>query len=57
MSQENVVMFSLTGRGRASGAAIEANEVQVFRLRNGKIIELREYRDKAEALKAMGLEG
>jgi uncharacterized protein len=50
-----VVMFCLTGRGRASGAAIEENEVQAFRLRNGKIIELREYRDEAEALKAVGL--
>jgi ketosteroid isomerase-like protein len=50
-----MVMFSLTGRGRASGAAIEANEVQVFRLRNGKIIELREYNQKAEALKTVGL--
>jgi ketosteroid isomerase-like protein len=50
-----VVMFCLTGRGRASGAAIEENEVQAFRLRNGKIIELREYRAKAEALKAVGL--
>jgi hypothetical protein len=30
-----MVMFSLTGRGRGSGVAIEADEVQVFRLRNG----------------------
>jgi hypothetical protein len=29
--------------------------VQVFRLRNGKIIELREYNEKAQALKTMGL--
>jgi uncharacterized protein len=51
-----VVMFCLTGRGRASGAPIEETEVQAFRLRNGKIVELREYRDKDEALKAGGLE-
>ena len=49
-------MFCLTGRGRVSGATIEENEVQAFRLRNGKIIELREYRDKAEALTAVGPE-
>jgi ketosteroid isomerase-like protein len=52
-----VVMFSLTGRGRVSGAAIEAEEVQVFRLQNGKIIELREYSGKADALKAIRLAG
>jgi uncharacterized protein len=50
-----VVMFCLTGRGRASHAPIAENEVQAFRLRNTKIIELREYSDKAEALKAVGL--
>jgi len=52
-----VVPFRLTGRGRASGAAFEEDEAQVFRLRNGKIIELREYSEKAEALKAVGLAG
>ena len=51
-----VVPFRLTGHGRVSGAPFEEDEVQVFRLRNGKIIELREYREKAEALKALGLE-
>ena len=35
---------------------IEQDEVQVLRLRNGKIIELREYSEKTEALKAVGLE-
>jgi ketosteroid isomerase-like protein len=28
----------------------------VFKLRDGRIIELREYRDKTEALTAVGLE-
>jgi ketosteroid isomerase-like protein len=50
-----VVPFRLTGRGRASGAPFDEDEVHVFRLRNGKIIELREYSEKAEALKAVGL--
>ena len=52
-----VVPFRLTGRGRASGAGFDEDEVQVFRLRDGKVIELREYGEKAEALKAVGLEG
>ena len=43
------------GHGRTSGAPFEEHEVHVFRLRDGKILELREYRDKAEALEAVGL--
>lgn len=43
------------GRGRASGAPFEEHEVHVIRLRNGKIIELREYREKLEAFAALGL--
>ncbi len=42
-------------RGRASGASIEGHEVHVFKLRDGKITELREYREKTEALKAVGM--
>src|SRR5271165_6868534 len=45
-----VVIFCLRGRGRASGVPIEETEVQAFRLRTGRIVELREYRDKDEAL-------
>jgi|SRR5215208_2398824 len=43
------------GRGRDSGAAVEICETQVPRFRDGKIIEVREYREKAEALEAVGL--
>jgi ketosteroid isomerase-like protein len=50
-----VVTFRLTGHGRASGAPIDEDEVHVFQLRNGKIIELREFSEKADALKAVGL--
>lgn len=52
-----VVPFRLTGRGRASGASFDEDEVHVFRLRNGNIIELREYSEKVEALKVVGLGG
>ena len=51
-----VVPVRVVGRGRASGASFEEHEVQVFRLRDGKIMELREYREKNEALEAVGLE-
>ena len=51
-----VVPFRQTAFGRASGVAIDENWAHVFRLRSGKIIELREYRDLSEALEAVGLE-
>jgi ketosteroid isomerase-like protein len=43
------------GRGRASNAPFDENEVHVLRLRDGKATELREYRNRAEALEAVGL--
>ena len=49
-----VVPVRVAGRGRASGAAFEEDEVHVFRLRDGKIVELREYRNNDEAVKALG---
>jgi len=51
-----VVPIRALVRGRGSGVGVEFDEVHVYRLRDGKIIELREYREKAEALKAVGLE-
>jgi ketosteroid isomerase-like protein len=38
------------------GATIEQHEVHVGRFRDGKIIEMREFHDMAEALKAVGRE-
>ncbi len=51
-----VVPVRVVGRGRASGASFEEQEVHVFRLREGKVSEGREFREKGEALKAAGLE-
>jgi uncharacterized protein len=50
-----IVTIHLVGRGRASGASFTDDEAHVFRLRDGKVTEGREYRNTAEALKAMGL--
>jgi ketosteroid isomerase-like protein len=50
-----VVAVHLAGRGRTSGAAFEEHEFHVFTLRDGKVTETREYRDRAEALEAVGL--
>jgi ketosteroid isomerase-like protein len=51
-----VAMVRVTSGGRVSGAGVEEHVAQAFRLRAGKIIEVREYGEKADALKAVGLE-
>lgn len=51
-----VVPVRVTVRGRASGATGEGDQVFVYRLQAGKVAEVREYRDKAEALKAAGVD-
>ena len=50
-----VTCLRFWGRGRDSGVPVEIRETNVARFRDGKIIEVREYRDKAEALEAVGL--
>jgi ketosteroid isomerase-like protein len=53
---EAVVMpYQFRARERSSGSEIAAPETWVFWLRDGMIIEVREYRHKAEALEAVGL--
>jgi ketosteroid isomerase-like protein len=51
-----VVVLRLFGRGVGSGVPFEEHEVHVFKLRDGKVTEQREYRERSEALKALGLE-
>src|SRR5262245_50374218 len=51
------VLAQVRVRGRAPGSDAELvlDEVNVSKFRNGRVIELREYRTKAEALEAVGL--
>jgi ketosteroid isomerase-like protein len=51
-----VAPYRAAARGRSSGLELVVSEVHVFRLHAGKIVELREYREKPEALQALGLE-
>ena len=51
-----VVGVRLIGRGRASGVDFEEYEFHVFTFRDGKVTEQREYRERKEALEAVGLE-
>ena len=43
------------GRGRVSGVPIDWREAHTYTLRDGKIVEIHEYRTWAEALAAVGL--
>ena len=47
---------TLRGKGRVSGAEMEASFFLVGTIRAGKILSSRDYADRAEALKAVGLE-
>jgi ketosteroid isomerase-like protein len=45
----------MRGRPPGSDAEVVLDEVYVSKIRDGKIVELREYRTRAEALEAVGL--
>ena len=50
-----VICLRFWGHGRDSGIPVEIRETVAGRLRDGKIVEIREYRARAEALEAVGL--
>jgi uncharacterized protein len=53
--EELAVFLRLSGRGRESGAEVDARMAHVWTLREGRGIRLRQYLDRAEALEAVGL--
>jgi ketosteroid isomerase-like protein len=55
VGDQAVACIRFSGRGRESGAPVEIREAHVARLRDGVILEVHEYRTKAEALEAAGL--
>ncbi len=52
-----VVTVRFRGRGRRSGANVEARYFAVWRLRDGRAVAYCEYPSKAEAFEAVGLSG
>ena len=50
-----LVVFVTHGRGKHSGLTIAEPLAQILTVREGKIIQARDYRSRAEALKAVGL--
>ena len=53
---EVVVFLRFRGRARESNAEVEAPMAHVWTIRDGKAVRLRQFLDRAEALKAAGLE-
>ena len=51
-----VAVTRLRGKVRNSQREVDVPETQVCKMRDGKVFEVRAYRTKAEALKAVGLE-
>jgi ketosteroid isomerase-like protein len=56
VGDDRVLMLGLViGKGRLSGADVEAELGQVFTFRDGQLVSYRGYLDRAEALEAVGL--
>jgi ketosteroid isomerase-like protein len=46
---------TLIGRGKASGVGVDVRLYGHFKVRDGKVVYIYEYQDRADALKAVGL--
>ena len=55
LGEKVVVEVSMSGRGRGSSAPVEMTFAQLWSLRDGKAVSLRDYATKAEALEAVRL--
>jgi ketosteroid isomerase-like protein len=52
---EVVVFLRYRGRGKESGAVVEAPMAHVWTMRGGQAVRLRQFLDRTEALEAVGL--
>ena len=50
-----LVLGKMSGRGRMSGAGSETETVNMFHVRNGKVVRLALYRNRARAFADLGL--
>jgi ketosteroid isomerase-like protein len=50
-----LVLLRASSTGQASGVAVESAVAQEFTIRDGLIVRVKVYRDRAQALKAVGL--
>jgi ketosteroid isomerase-like protein len=49
-------MVRYTGRGQSSGIEMDMTSASLYRMRDGKVVTMRDYSTRAEALEAAGLE-
>jgi ketosteroid isomerase-like protein len=52
-----LVSFRQTGRGKGSGAEFDFQSAWLFTVREDRVVRIRSYLDRAEALEAAGLSG
>jgi ketosteroid isomerase-like protein len=52
-----VSVFRMEATGRGSGVPVERQDAMVWEVRDGRVVRLDYYNDRAQALKAAGLEG
>ena len=55
LGEHVIVVFVVRGRGKGSGIALDTLLAQVVKMRQGKVIEMRDYFSREQALKAVGL--
>jgi ketosteroid isomerase-like protein len=55
LGEKLVVVVSMSGRGRGSSAPVEMTFAQLWSLRDGKAVSLRDFATKGEALESLGL--
>jgi ketosteroid isomerase-like protein len=56
LGDQVLVLLHETARGVSSGVDVDQHPAFLFRFRDGRIVRIRAYLDRAEALKAVGLE-
>jgi ketosteroid isomerase-like protein len=56
LGERLVVVFVVRGRGKGSGVALETPLAQVVTMRQGKVVEARDYFSREEALNSVGLQ-
>jgi ketosteroid isomerase-like protein len=55
LGEKVIVLVSMSGRGQGSGVPVETTFAQLWSLRDGKAVSLRDFATKTEALEAVGL--
>ena len=55
LGDELLLLLRYRGRGRGSGVTVDAPMAHVLTIKNGKLLRLRQFLDRRQALEAVGL--